>query len=126
MLYNNTDAVDLLNEVYSFKDPESWTRPPVIEREINGDFRHEKETVFKTGWAIRSNGAVPPEYYQFKWKNFGKYALNVKFTKPFRLENWHQQYAFTEDKLKLTWIMDFPAQAGVSVLLQKKEGERYK
>ena len=32
----------------------------------------------------------------------------------------------TEDKLKLTWIMDSPAQAGVSVLLRKKEGERYK
>ena len=126
-IHYDVGAVRLLNKIYSFEDPECWSRPPILERNINGNFNHGEKSLKGSKWLLRCDGkSNAPEHHQLKRKSWGAYALKLNANKPIRLENWYYQYVFVEDKLKLTMSMDQPVKATVYVNLRKKDGRQHK
>lgn len=120
LLYNNTDAVDLLNRIYKLSKPQSWKNNK-IELDIDGGFKDSdfictSEGNFSTkSWRFRTVPANDPNSYcHVEKKIFGKNLLRMYSDNMYILISQEYIFCFDQDKVIIEGFVDRPVELQIS------------
>jgi len=127
LIYNNPDALDLLNRKYSFVDPECW-KNNVFSVDIDGQFKNIPDGNFGRSkeWSSRTFPANAAGHrVKLQKNNWRSNELQMHADTMFNLSFNKKLFYFDRDKLVIKGVINKPVQFAVQIWIFRKKDKRY-
>lgn len=121
-IYDNQDAIALLNHTYSLKTPYSLAEKQEVELDINGSFRDDPYHEISDFWYI-DNISSKHEYLKLWW---GNNALSIKTQKnSVLIASKKKNFFFEKDVFRIQGTLLGKAKISFLCHIYKKDKEKY-